>query len=189
MTGQVISVQELLKQTLYRTSAKILESSATGEVPVKVKAEAEAAEDDEDGYVEITGTDGQMKDMGGGKFVVVANSMDYELSDGAIGNCKGGEDGSAGERTEKEILGAVDGNEEAENAVETIKVAQKCALVGLDMEMAEADEGMKQIQADEPAAIPLENVSEVVGTSEPSNGKRKAEDDEGEDRAEKKVCI
>ena len=94
MTGQIISVQELLKQTLYRASAKILESSATAEVPVEVKA----AENDGDGCAEITGIDGQMKDMGGGKFVVVANSIDNELSDGAIGNCKGGEDGSAGRR-------------------------------------------------------------------------------------------
>jgi hypothetical protein len=185
VTGQIISVQELLKQTLYRASAKILESSATAEVPVEVKA----AENDGDGCAEITGIDGQMKDMGGGKFVVVANSIDNELSDGAIGNCKGGEDGSAGERAEKEIPGAADGNGQAEDATETIEVAQEYALVGLDTEMAEAEEEMKLIQADRPVATTLENVSEVVGPSESSNGKRKAEDDEGQDRAEKKVCI
>lgn len=55
--------------TLYRASSKILESSAL----VKVEDG-----DDDDDDVEILGTDGRMKDMGGGKFVVVKSRKAYE---------------------------------------------------------------------------------------------------------------
>jgi hypothetical protein len=187
VTGQVISVQELLKQTLYRASANILESSAR----VEIKAKAEAAEDDEDGHVEIIDTDGQMKDICGGKFVVVANSLEYELWDGANGERKRDEDGIAAKHSEKRSSNAVDEHKEVEKAVKIAEEAEKVPSSGVNEGIAEINEGMliHANASDGPAATAFANGSEVAQTSEPINGKRKAQDDEGEDRAEKKICI
>jgi hypothetical protein len=185
VTGQVISVEELLKQTLYRASANILESSARAEI------KAEAAKDDEYGHVEITGTDCQMKDIGRGKFVMVANSLEYELWDGANGERKGDEDGITAKHGEKRDSNAVDEHKEAKKAVKIAEETEKVPLSGVDEGIVEVYDGMS-IHADgsDGAAVTaLANGSAVAQTSEPINGKRKAQDDEGEDRAEKKICI
>jgi hypothetical protein len=150
-----------LKKTLYRASAKTLVSSAMLE-----EEGIEDDEDDDDGYIPITGTDGDMKDMGGGKLVVVASSMDFELSGG------------------NRFSAIVDGRDVAEKAIETVEQIEERALVGVDVDTAETGGN----GGTRPAAIPLENGSGVVETSEPANGKRKAEEDKAEDRAGKKVC-
>ena len=125
MTGEVVALREVLHR--YRASPKVLPSSTTSVV------EAE----DSDDYIEVTGTDGQMKNLEG-QFVVVDNSMEYELSRPVV--------------TSKP---------------EATTMSEKTR-----------------------AATPLEEGgSEVVETSAPVNGKRKADDDVVEEHAEKRVCL
>jgi hypothetical protein len=168
-----------LKKTLYRASPKILGSSM---------AEEEAVVDTEDDYVPVTGTDGHMKDMGGGKFVVVENSMDVELS-GVNKKLKAIGDEVISPHAEKRVCTAEDSRNVAKEATETVDQAEKRALAGVDVETAETTGGggMKPLGVGEPATSPLESSLKVVETTESANGKRKAE--EGEDRSGKKVCI
>lgn len=94
MAGAVVTLRELLKKTLYRASAKILESSAIVE---------DEDEDEEDDEMQLYGTDGQMKDMGGGKFVVVKTQRRFEVSGLTNGKRKIEEDLRFGERAEKRV--------------------------------------------------------------------------------------
>ena len=84
-TGDVITLRELLKKTLYRASAKMLESSVPASprpllTPNAIESEDEEDEDDDDEAVQVFGTDGQMKDRGGGKFVVVKGKKQVKSS-------------------------------------------------------------------------------------------------------------
>jgi hypothetical protein len=96
VTGEVIILGELLQKTLYRASAKILESSAIIE-------DEDEYEDDDDDEVQVYGTDGQMKDMGEGKYVVVKTRRAFEVSGVANGKRKMGEDPEGGEPAEKRV--------------------------------------------------------------------------------------
>jgi len=56
----------------------------------------------------VFGTDGQMKDMGGGKFVVVNTQKRFEVAGVVGGNRKMEEDATFGERVENKVCTSSD---------------------------------------------------------------------------------
>jgi hypothetical protein len=107
VTGTVISLRELLKKTLHRASAKILETSAVDECGKD--------EDDDDDEVQVYGTDGQMKNMGGGRFIVVKTPKHFEASRFVTEKLKIEED-LFGDRAEKGICNFVNNDGEQEES-------------------------------------------------------------------------
>jgi hypothetical protein len=186
VTGTVISLRELLKKTLHRASAKILESSAV--------VECGKDEDDDDDEVQVYGTDGQMKNMGGGRFIVVKTPKHFEASRFSTGKPNIVED-CFGDSDEKRISNFVtEGGERKESDKGMILTTSSSAFanspIGADKLTIVAPRRVKQNSMREPATIPPENDLGLTETLEPTfNRKRKAEDADPLDREEKKVCV
>jgi hypothetical protein len=103
VTGEVISLRELLKKTLYRDSAKMLESFVPPSTPsnlISVVTGGEEDDEDDDG-VRVFGTDGQMKDMGGGRFIVIQSQKQVQASGSVPAKRKLQK--AFGERAEKKV--------------------------------------------------------------------------------------
>jgi hypothetical protein len=167
-------------KTLHRASAKILETSAVDEC-------GKDEDDDDDDEVLVYGTDGQMKNMGGGKFIVVKTPKQFEVSRLFTGKPKIEED-HFGDRAEKRS------GEQRESGKDMIVIISALAFanssVGVDKLTIVAAGLGKQNSIQEPATVPPENDLGLAETLEPTfNGKRKAEEDEPQDRVEKKVCV
>jgi hypothetical protein len=177
VTGTVISLRELLKKTLHRASAKIPESSAVDEYGKDG--------DDDDDEVQVYGTDGQMKNMGGGRFIVVKTPKHFEASRFSPEKPDKMED-CVGDSTETRICNFVTkGGERKESdkgMILTIWFSAISTIVAAGR--------VKQNSMQEHATVPPENDLGLAETLEPTfNGKRKAEDADRQDRVEKKVCV
>jgi hypothetical protein len=186
VTGTVISLRELLKKTLHRASAKIPESSAVDEYGKDG--------DDDDDEVQVYGTDGQMKNMGGGRFIVVKTPKHFEASRFSPEKPDKMED-CVGDSTETRICNFVTkGGERKESDKGMILTIWFSAItnspVGADKSTIVAAGRVKQNSMQEHATVPPENDLGLAETLEPTfNGKRKAEDADRQDRVEKKLCV
>ena len=105
-----------MKKTLYRASAKILESSTI--------AEDEDYDEEDEEEVQVFGTDGQMKDMGGGKFVVVETQKRFEVSGVVNGKRKTEEVATFGERAGKSVCTSSDKSDESQKSSEGMFVTR-----------------------------------------------------------------
>ncbi len=169
-------------KTLHRASAKILETS--------VVDERGEDEDDDDDEVQVYGTDGQMKNMGGGKFIVVKTPKQSEASRSVNGKPKIEED-DFGDRAEQRICNSGEQKESGKDMIVIIPSSVFAnSTVGVDKLRIGAAGRIEQNSIQEPATVPPENDLGLAETLEPTfNGKRKAEEYEPQDRVEKKVCV
>lgn len=140
----------------YRASPRVFGSSTTDA--------SEEGEVDED-FIEVTGTDGQMKNMEG-KFVVVDNEIALQLPRAV----------------------ATSNSEVTSSPVKELTSIQLEVGTGVNVTL-EPVNGERKTPKEEPYATPLKNDARVTEASAPVNGKRKADEDVEEDRVEKKVCV
>ena len=149
---------------------------------------------DDDDEVQLYGTDGQMKNMGGGRFIVVKTPKHFEATRFSNGKPNIVED-CFGDSDEKRICNFVTkGGEREESDKGMILTTSSSAFanspIGADKLTIVAAGRAKQNSVREPATVPPENDLGSAETLEPTfNGKRKAEDADPQDRVEKKVCV
>lgn len=108
ITGDVVTLRELLRKTLERASAKMLESSVPPSprpllTPNSTEGEEDEEYEDDEDEVRVFGTDGQMKDMGGGRFVVIKCEKQVQVSGFVTAKRKLQEDQDFGTRAEKKV--------------------------------------------------------------------------------------
>jgi hypothetical protein len=181
VTSKVVSLRELLERTLYRASSKILEPSTIVE---------DMDDDEEDEEVQVFGTDGQMKDMGGGKFIVVKAQKYSKVSGVVIEKLTREEDGTLSVCAEKRVCTQSDKGPECRKYREGMLVLDpsftlsNTTPIDVDVTTVRVKGGTKQNGVGGRAVVHIKNDTRAVqvATSESFIRKGQAEEDEAEER-------